>query len=61
MDAEAFYSLARRKQIRAIYYAMISEFDAMVRSHHCPALLACIDACDMHCGMKGMIPLQPPA
>jgi len=29
-DAATFYSEARRKQIRSIYYAMISEFDAMV-------------------------------
>lgn len=29
-DAAAFYSFDRRKRIRSIYYAMISEFDAMV-------------------------------
>jgi len=29
-DAEAFYDKDRRRRIRAIYYAMIAEFDAMV-------------------------------
>lgn len=31
--AAAFYSTARRKQIRRIYYAMIAEFDAMVGAY----------------------------
>ena len=32
-DAAAFYSEARRKRIRRIYYAMIAEFDAMVGAY----------------------------
>eukprot|EP00041_Stephanoeca_diplocostata_P010794 m.173225 g.173225 ORF g.173225 m.173225 type:complete len:673 (+) comp18296_c0_seq18:64-2082(+) len=32
-DAAAFYSFDRRKRIRSIYYAMISEFDAMVGAY----------------------------
>merc|ERR1711968_88706 len=29
-DAEAFYNVSRRREIRAKYYAMIAEWDAMV-------------------------------
>lgn len=29
----AFYSSARRKQIRRIYLAMVAEYDSMVRKH----------------------------
>ena len=32
-NAAAFYSEARRKRIRRIYYAMIAEFDAMVGAY----------------------------
>jgi len=30
VDADAFYAHERRKHVRAVYYAMITEFDAMV-------------------------------
>ena len=32
-DAQAFYSVDRRREIRAVYYAMIAEFDAMVGAY----------------------------
>ena len=32
-DAETFYSIDRRREVRAKYYAMIAEFDAMVGAY----------------------------